>query len=152
MKEEMPRSNLVFNIFNFLISNTLSAPCNQAKNIYSGFCSSREFKHPENCIRHVIFMSFSFDTRLMFTALVFFCVKCASGNFQILVIVKYKSCLWPTLSLGAWYGDAFRRLRAWDQPCKRLSTKRKISSFHLNYTLNSMWNVLFPVVCTVHWR
>ena len=31
--------------------------------------------------------------RLMSTALVFFFVKCASGNFQILVSVKNRSCL-----------------------------------------------------------
>ena len=45
----------------------------------------KEYSGIKSCIMIVF--------RLMSTAFVFFFVKCASGNFQILVSVKNKSCL-----------------------------------------------------------
>ena len=57
--------------------------------------------------------------RLMFTALVFFFVKCASGNFQIPEGVKNKWCLWQIVRFVAWYGDASRESLGRDRPCRR---------------------------------
>ena len=54
--------------------------CNQyTSNVY------KEYSRIKSCIMIVF--------RLMSTALAFFFVKCASGNFQILLSVKNKSCL-----------------------------------------------------------
>ena len=56
--------------------------------------------------------------RLMFIAFVFFFVKCASGNFQILEGVNSKFCSWRTMCWEAWYGDACRQILKRDQPCR----------------------------------
>ena len=82
--------------------------------------------------------------RLMFTALEFLFVKCASGNCQSLRGAKNKSHLWRTARSEICYGGVFKQILRRDRPWGRLFRISSSCSQHHNRSLSlRQWDIIY---------